>query len=301
MTRRTVQLVFAGLVAVWAVTRSASAASRSFELPPLMQPPSAEHPGKLIWAELVTPDLGAAERFYGGIFGWTFHAIRTGDTDYAIAKLGDAPIAGLVQRTMPSNGRGQAAWLPFLSVSSVQEAGQRVLARGGKELKPPRAYRLRGKQGIYADPQGAIFAVLNSHSGDPPDVLAAPGEWIWGAVMTRDPGADAAFYQDVFGYEVFSLPSDARGEHLLLASENFARASVNPLPQADGVRPHWIGFVRVIDVAHAAEAAKTLGGRVLVEPHQDRHGGTVALLADPAGAAIGVMDWTETTPPGAAK
>jgi predicted enzyme related to lactoylglutathione lyase len=264
-----------------------------------MQPQAGAHPGKLIWAELVTPDLVAAKRFYGGIFGWTFHDIGTGDTSYAVAKLGDAPIAGLVQRPMPTDRAGRPAWLPFLSVSSVEEAGRRVLEHGGKELKPLRAYRLRGKQAIYADPQGAVFAVLNSHSGDQSDVLAAPGEWIWAAVVTRDPDSDAAFYQDVFGYEVFELPSDTRGEHLLLASENYARASVNPLPQAVDAQPHWIAFVRVADVPRAADAAKTFGGRVLVEPHPDRHGGTVALLADPTGAAIGVMDWTETTPKGA--
>ena len=300
MSYRTLLLLFAAVLA-GALARAASAAPESFELPPLMQPQAAEHPGKLVWAELVTPDRAAAERFYGGIFGWTFHNIRSGASDYTVARLGDVPIAGLVQRPVQSNRGGQAAWLPFLSVSSVQEAGQRVLEHGGKELKPLRAYRLRGKQAIYADPQGAVFAVLNSHSGDPPDVLAAPGEWIWGAVVTRDPDSGAAFYQDVFGYEVFALPSDARGEHLVLASENYARASVNPLPEAGDVQPHWLAFVRVTDVARAAEAAKTFGGRVLVEPHPDRHGGTVALLADPAGAAIGIMDWTQTTPPGEPK
>jgi uncharacterized protein len=292
-------LVFAGLLLASAVTRAPGAPPKSFELPPLMDPPAAVHPGKLIWAELVTPDLAAAQRFYGGAFGWTFHEIPTGDTTYVVAKLGGAPVAGLVQR--PLQPGVQPAWLPFLSVSDVQDAGQRVIAHGGKEMNPPRAYRQRGKQAVYADPQGAVFAVLNSHSGDPPDVLAAPGEWIWGAVMTRDPDTDAGFYQEVFGYDVFELPSDARGDHLLLASENYARASVNPLPQAGAVQPHWIAFVRVADVQKAADAAKTLGGRVLVEPHQDRHGGTVALLTDPAGSVIGVMDWTETTPPGAAQ
>jgi predicted enzyme related to lactoylglutathione lyase len=301
MSCRTLPLLFAGLLVFAAPPRSTAESPRSFELPPLMQPPAAGHPGKLIWAELVTPDLAAAKRFYGGIFGWTFQDISGGDTHYAVAKLGDVPIAGLVERPAQPDKGAQAAWLPFLSVSNVQEAGQRILEHGGKEVTPPRTYKLRGEQATYADPQGAAFAVLNSHSGDPPDVLAAPGEWIWGAVMTRDPNSDAAFYQDVFGYEVFELPSDARGEHLLLASEDSARASVNPLPQENDMQPYWIGFVRVSDVPHAADAAKTLGGRVVVEPHQDLHGGTVALLADPSGAAIGVMDWTQTTPQGAAK
>jgi uncharacterized protein len=292
-------VVFAGLLLAAAVTRAPGAPPQSFELPPLMDSAAAVHPGKLIWGELVTPDLTAAKRFYGGLFGWTFKDIQTGDTTYVVAKLGDAPIAGLVQR--PLQPGAQAAWLPFLSVADVQEAGQRITQHGGKEVSASRAYRLRGKQAVYSDPQGAVFAVLNSHSGDPPDVLAAPGEWIWGAVMTRDPDADAGFYQDVFGYEVFELPSDARGDHLLLASDNFARVSVNPLAQSQAVQPHWVGFVRVADVQKAADAAKTLGGHVVVEPHQDRHGGMVALLADPAGSVIGVMDWTETAPPGAAQ
>ena len=190
-----------------------------------MQPPVGEHPGKLIWAELVTPDLAAAERFYGGLFGWTFHDIRTDNTVYPVARLGDAPVAGLVQRAVQPDRPAQPAWLAFLSVPSVHEAGQVIVAQGGKELSAPRAYRPRGQQAMYADPQGAVFAVLNSHSGDPPDVLAAPGEWIWSAFLARDPGSTAAFYQDVFGFEVFELPSDARGEHLVLASEQFARAS----------------------------------------------------------------------------
>ena len=286
MKRWALLLLFVGMIAA-----TGGAAAASFEFPPLMQPTAGEHPGKLIWAELVTPDLAAAEHFYGGMFGWTFRRIRTGETGYAIATLGDAPVAGLVQRALQPDRATQPAWLGFLSVPNVQQARQAILAHGGKELSAPHAYRQRGQQAMYADPQGAVFAILNSHSGDPPDVLAAPGEWIWSALMARDPDSDAAFYQNVFGFEVFAFPSGPRGEHLLLAGEQFARASVNPLPR-DDTRPHWINFVRVDDVAHSAEQAHSLGGRVLVEPHRDRYGGMVALIADPAGAAIGLMDWS---------
>jgi predicted enzyme related to lactoylglutathione lyase len=262
---------------------------------------AGQHSGKLIWAELVTPDLAAAKHFYGGLFGWTFDDVRTGDTLYTVAKLDHAPVAGLVQRPLRPDKPAQPAWLTFLSVPSVHQAREVILAHGGKELSALRAYRLRGQQAMYTDPQGAVFAILNSHSGDPPDVLAAPGEWIWSALMTRDPNTAAAFYQEVFGFEVFELPSSPRGEHLLLASEQFARGSVNPLPR-DDTQPHWVNFVRVNDVARAAEAARALGGRVLVEPHPDRHGGgMVALLADPAGAAIGVMDWSPDSAAGEAK
>jgi predicted enzyme related to lactoylglutathione lyase len=44
-----------------------------------------------------------------------------------------------------------------------------------------------------------------------------------------------------------------------------------------------------------------LGGRALVSPHIDRHGGRIAVLADPQGAWFGVMEWPEGDHPKAAK
>jgi len=44
-------------------------------------------PGKVVWADLVTPDIAAAERFYGALLGWTFQTIHTGASDYAVAMI----------------------------------------------------------------------------------------------------------------------------------------------------------------------------------------------------------------------
>ena len=55
-------------------------------------PPSTEHHvGKVVWADLVTPDLAAAEHFYGGLLGWTFQPIHAGNSDYAIALADGRP------------------------------------------------------------------------------------------------------------------------------------------------------------------------------------------------------------------
>jgi len=147
---------------------------------------------------------------------------------------------------------------------------------------------------VLADPEGAVFAVLASSSGDPPDFLPMPGEWIWTSVLAHDPAADAAFYQAVAGYEVFDLASDDGLEHEILSSDEFARLSVNGLP-ADSLRrhPHWLNFVRVVDAGASAAKAAELGGRVLVEPHVDRHGGQIAVVADPSGAPFGLMEWPD--------
>jgi predicted enzyme related to lactoylglutathione lyase len=49
-----------------------------------------------------------------------------------------------------------------------------------------------------------------------------------------------------------------------------------------------------VDAAGAAAKAVALGGRVVVEPHIDRHGGKVAVVADPTGAPFGLMEWSDT-------
>lgn len=265
-------------------------------LPPLADPASSErHAGKAIWLELVTPDLAVSERFYGSLFGWTFRDLHTGDINYAVALLGDRQVGGLLQRTMTSVEHRQAAWLTFLAVRDVDAAESIALAHGAKVIAKPKTYAARGRQAVFADPQGAVFAMLASGSGDPPDYIAAPGEWIWSSLQARDPGTDAAFYQTVFGYDVFDLPSDDGLEHVILSSDDYARASVNGLPADSAHRhPHWLNFVRVVDANEVAARAVAAGGRVLVEPHPDRHGGKVAVIADPAGAPFGVMEWTST-------
>src|SRR6185436_10259154 len=68
-------------------------------LPPLNDPPTGLHlSGKLVWADLVTPDPDTARRFYQELFGWTFTSIGSGQGKYALANLDGAAIAGIVGR-----------------------------------------------------------------------------------------------------------------------------------------------------------------------------------------------------------
>lgn len=270
---------------------SAILLAAKLELPPISSPPSSEHhAGKVIWVDLVTPDLDAAEKFYGGLFGWTFREFSAGEKDYAEASVNGAPVAGLFHRAVPAGQQRQPAWLTFFAVRDVGKAESVVKDKGGKVLSPPRTYAKRGRQAVFADPQGAVFAVLESSSGDPGDYLPGPGEWIWSSLITSDPNAGAAFYQSLFGYEVYEMATE---NHLLLASDGYSRASANPLP-ADKLHSHWLNYVRVASVKDTAAKAVALGGRVLVEPRVDRHGGMIAIVADPSGAPFGLLEWSET-------
>ena len=266
------------------------------QLPAIVEPASQEHHvGKVIFVELVTPDLAAAKKFYAGLFGWTFRDIQAGEIAYAEAFLDGRPVAGLIHKTIAAGEQRQPAWLSFFAVGDVDAARKVALQNGAKVLFEPHNIPDRGREAVFADPQGAVFAVLASSSGDPPDVLAAPGEWIWSSLITGDPDANAAFYQKIFDYEVFELPAKEGHQHLLLASDNHARASVNTLPaKRPDVHPRWLNYVRVEDAVNMTAKVVALGGRVLVEPQIDRHGGKIAVVADPSGAPFGLLEWPDT-------
>jgi uncharacterized protein len=270
-----------------------AAVAQPLQLPPVVAVPSQEHlVGKVILLELITPDLAAAERFYGGLFGWTFRDVAAGSTKYAEALLDGRTVAGMFQRTIPRGEQRQPEWLSFFAVQDVDATEQLAVQHGARLLFGPRSFPNRGREAVLADPQGAVFAILESSSGDPPDFLADPGEWIWSSLITSDPNEAAAFYQTLFDYDVFELPSRSGSLHLLLASHNYARASVNALPPNGAhAQPSWLNYVRVDDAAEVTARAVALGGRVLVAPHEDRQGGKVALIADPAGAAFGLLEW----------
>ena len=286
----------ASLLAAALMLGGALARAADFQLPALNSPASDEHhPGKMVWADLVTPDLAAAEKFYGALFGWTFQHIRAGEVSYAVVLLGGRPIGGIAEKPIPAGQHQQPAWLTFLATNNIDDGKKVAVAHGAKVLRDIKSYPLRGRQCVLSDPEGAVFALLASSSGDTPDYLPATGDWIWSSLHAKDAGTEAAFYQNLLGYDVFDQPSDDGLEHVILSTDNYARASANDLARGSARRhSHWLNFVRVENAAETSAKVAALGGRVLVEPRVDRHGGMVAVLADPAGAPFGVMEWSES-------
>ncbi len=272
-----------------------SAFAQSTQLSALVTPSSSEHHvGKVVLVELITPDIAVAKQFYGALFGWRYRDLKVAGDTYAEATLDGQLVAGLVHRPVAVGARRQSTWLTFLAVRDVDATRALAVANGAKVLLAPHTVPNRGREAVFADPQGAVFGVLESGSGDPYDELPDHGEWIWSSLSTTDPEANAGFYQTLFDYDVFELPAEHGARHLLLASDNYARASANTLPaNRPHSPPHWLNYIHVEDVAASSARVLALGGRVLVEARMDRHGGRVALVADPLGAPFGLLEWPD--------
>ena len=269
--------------------------AQTLPLSALVMPGNQEHHvGKVVWVQLFTPDLSLAKSFYGSLFGWQFRDLKVGSEDYAEASLHGELVAGLMHKSVAGGERGQSRWLTFLAVRDADATRTLALANGARVLREPHTPLGRGREAVLQDPQGAVFAILDSSSGDPPDEMAGPGEWIWSSVSAFNPQASAGFYQSLFGYEVFDLPADAGEKHLMLATEDYARASATNLPENQPhAQPDWMNYIHVEDVAASIARVVSLGGRVLTEPKLDRHGGFVAIVADPLGAPFGLLEWPD--------
>jgi predicted enzyme related to lactoylglutathione lyase len=287
--------LLAGLVSL---TTSPLAAA-PLTVPAITIPASTEHhEGKPIFAELITPGMAASKRFYSSLLGWSFRDVRGGKWPYAEAYLAGAPVAGLVEKPISPSEHRQPAWLNFFATANLDAAAQTATENGAKLLAAPHDLAGRGREAVLRDPQGAVFAMLMSSSGDPPDGPSPPGTWIWRALIVPDAGADASFYKKIFGYQLATLPAATSEQHMILTSDDTARASVNTRPPGrPDMPPHWLAFVRVDDVTQAVAKVTALGGRILVPPRPDRHGGMIAVVADPEGAPFGLMDLATTPNP----
>lgn len=290
-SRRRLVLTVAALVA---------AAGAHAAFPPISDPPTEQRlTGKFVWIDLVTSDVPAAQRFYGELLGWTFAQPEGVPQDYVLAYRGGAPVAGLAARPPVAGQARQGRWIAYLSVGNVARTVDLVTYRGGKVLIPRRSVEGRGEMTVLADPDGVPFGLVRSSSGDPPDFQAEPGEWIWAVYQSPDAGSAAAFYQELAGYEV--ARDDRFGDRpvFTLVADGFARASLVEIPpERPELRAEWLYFVRVADVSESLASARALGGRVHVEPDPSLLEGRLAVIADPTGATLGLMEWDESVPEG---
>jgi len=255
-------------------------------------------PGKFVWADLVTDDVLAAQKFYTALFGWKFFDYG----GYLIGMNDDRPMCGMFQRPRPADQSAKPRWLGFISVASVKRAKAAVTTAGGRVLAPPQKMPKRGEQALFADAEGALFGVVKSNSGDPEDFLAEPGDWIWSQLLSRDARKAAEFYRNVGGYTIQENTKPGKLSDYVFTSEGYARATVSTIRTADEkVRPTWLLFVRVRNVSESVAKAKQLGGHGLIEPKPELLEGKVAVVADPAGAAIGLLEWPQGVEKGGRK
>lgn len=295
--RRKSNIVLLFLVVAFLATVKAEASS-ALSVPYINTPETShKYPGKIIWHDLATNNVTAAQQFYWKLFGWQFKQYGSGNDTYIYIYYKGKPVGGIVPLAPKQAAENENQWVSYLSVADVVQTTQFVKKNGGKVLVEPMKFEKQGELAVFTDPEGALFGVLNSSSGDPADGHSRIGGWAWADLMVKNPRQAMKFYQGIANYQVKQYPGDAQGSDYYLYTNKVARAGVTGIPtgkQAPAILPNWLPYILVPDVHAMVAKTSTLGGKVLLKPDTQIYGGRLAVIADPTGAALGLIQVTQT-------
>jgi predicted enzyme related to lactoylglutathione lyase len=241
--------------------------------------------GRIVWYELLTTDMKAAEKFYSDVVGWTISDFDQSPQPYHMfVRKGEIPSGGVM--TIPEGMNFPPHWGMYVAVDKLEDAVARIKQLGGKELSPIIDVPTVGRMQTMLDPQQAAFSVYESATPHQPDAAREVGDASWHELMTTDAEAALKFYSQMFGWqESRAMDMGAMGTyHIFKGGSYDLGGMMNKPPEMAQAPPHWGIYFRVPDVDAAAERVKASGGKVLNGPMEVPGGSRIVNCQDPQGA-----------------
>ena len=236
--------------------------------------------GTFCWIDLGTDDAPKAKAFYGGLLGWEFDDLPTGEKGtYSICRLEGKAVAGLYDQAEA------AAWGSYIRVDDVDRATGRARELGAEVLVEPFGTPGDGRMATVRDPAGAAVSLSQPGPGFAAEVVNQPGAWTWNELVAPDLGAAMGFYGELLGWAAADIPGAVARTSFSLGDllVGGGHAPIGP----EDPTPRWTVSFWVADADRCVERAGELGGGVLLPP-MDIPVGRFAIVTDPGGAAFTV-------------
>ena len=118
----------------------------------------------------------------------------------------------------------------------------------------------------------------------------------WSELMTRDTEAAKAYYAQTCGWEYHAMKMDGGADYFVALSGGQGVAGImdmSGMPQFENVPPHWFTYLGVADVDAATAKTESAGGQIIRPPFDVPGIGRIAIVMDPAGAALGLITEVE--------
>jgi uncharacterized protein len=231
------------------------------------------------FAELVTPDLEPAKRFYGDVIGWTTVEIP-GQSRYATWQMNGRTVAGLRPAALKTQ------WIGYVHVESVDRAAARALNLGARVVIPASDTPGVARTCVLADPEGAALGLWEPGGVDGTDLETGPGSLWWMELMARRIVTARAFYTSLFEWSLVETMKFETGKPYTLFKQG--DRSVGGGLQFDpewGMVPTWQVYVEVDDFASTSRRACDKGGQTGFWRDVPAVG-RIGVIVDPGGAAF---------------
>lgn len=119
----------------------------------------ANEAGSFCWNELNTRDVPSAKPFYREVFGWTPNDLDMDGMSYTEWRLGDKPVAGMMNMPEMVPAEVPAHWLVYFGTDDTDATVAKAAELGATTLVPPTDIP-PGRFAVLMDPDGAAFAVI---------------------------------------------------------------------------------------------------------------------------------------------
>lgn len=121
-------------------------------------PTASGAPAPITWFEVHASDPAAAQRFFGGLFNWTF---TPSGPSYQFIHTGGGPVGGIADVHPPQ--RPMAVFL--VQVDDVAAACARAVELGGSIVGPARTMDDGLSFGYIGDPDGNVIGLWRPPAG----------------------------------------------------------------------------------------------------------------------------------------
>jgi predicted enzyme related to lactoylglutathione lyase len=118
----------------------------------------------------------------------------------------------------------------------------------------------------------------------------------WIDTAQPDPEAAAAFYRDLFGWELEDqMPAGAPGHYFMARLRGRVVAAVGSQPRDAMPAPAWNTYISVESADRTAAKVEEAGGSVLTAPFEVLDSGRMGVFRDPSGAVFSAWEANQHT------
>ncbi len=249
--------------------------------------------GTFSWADNSSTDAETAKGFYMTLFGWDKQEVPMDEnTSYTMFQLEGENVAALIPMMPEMQEQGiPSHWSNYVSVDDVDALVDLVTESGGAVIAGPMDVFDSGRVMYIQDPTGGRIGLWQAKNHIGAGIVNKPGAMMWNELITGDVAKAKAFYGKVLGWE---YSADEHYIHIM----NHGRSNGGMI-QMDDMPTAWTPYFSVASIDESITKVGELGGRILVPKTEAPGTGHFALIVDPAGACVYMMqayhydEWVE--------